>query len=325
MSDPMSVEQQLAYEASSRTRQMIIAGAAGVLLIVAAVIQLTGIHAKVEELTLDLITEHRRYPIDLIGAIVNGFALAGVAWTLSYMFGLVKARNTELRDFIRWLAIVGGALSAITAVIYALEIAHKADEFVHSGGPLSYEQANHLTNGGVLVTLPLIAQLASLVLTFGFVMIALNAMRVGLLTRFMGYLGILAGVLVLFPIGSPVPVVQGFWLLALAYLISGRWPSGLPASWRTGQIERWPTNAELREAREKAAGGQTKAKTKAGEPKPSLRPASKPASKEPGKQAPSDKAQAKGKPEPAADPETVATPAARTRASTPKRKRKRRH
>jgi len=59
-------------------------------------------------------------------------------------------------------------------------------------------------------------------------------MRVGLLTRFMGYLGIFTGVLVLFPIGSPVPVVQGFWLLALAYLFSGRWPNGVPPAWRSG-------------------------------------------------------------------------------------------
>ncbi len=85
-------------------------------------------------------------------------------------------------------------------------------------------------------------------------LVALQAMRVGLLTRFMGYLGIFTGVLVLFPIGSPVPVVQGFWLLALAYLFSGRWPNGVPPSWRSGRAEKWPSSAELREQRMKASG-----------------------------------------------------------------------
>ncbi len=292
MSDSMSGNDQLAWEARARTRQTIVAALAGVLLVAAAIIQLSGTHTKVEELTLDLITEHKRFPIDLIGAIINSIALGLVAWTLSYLFQLTRARNGELRDFIRWMAIVGGGLSAISAVIYAIVIAGKADQFV-KGCCQTYEQAHHLTSGGLIIALPLIAQFASLMLTAGFVMIALNAMRVGLLTRFMGYLGIFAGVLVLFPIGSPVPVVQGFWLLALAYLLSGRWPSGVPASWRTGQIEKWPTSAEMKGAR-------------LGQPNP------KP--KKP-----------KADPEPKGEAEVIgASGATRTRASTPKRKRKRR-
>ena len=55
----------------------------------------------------------------------------------------------------------------------------------------------------------------------------------------MGYLGMFAGVLVLFQI-TQVPVVQGYWLLAVAYLISGRWPTGVPPAWRTGRAEPWP-------------------------------------------------------------------------------------
>ena len=290
MSNSMTGNDQLAWEARTRTRQTIVAAAAGVLLVAAAIIQLSGTHTKVEELTLDLITEHKRFPIDLIGAIINSIALGLVAWTLSYLFQITRARNGELRDFIRWMAIVGGGLSAIAAVIYAIVIATKANQFV-KGCCQTYEQAHHLTSSGLVVALPLIAQFASLVLTAGFVMVALNAMRVGLLTRFMGYLGIFAGVLVLFPIGSPVPVVQGFWLLALAYLLSGRWPSGVPASWRSGQIEKWPTSAEMRGAR-------------LGQPNPKPK---------------------KANPEPEDEAEAVGAPGAgRTRATTPKRKRKRR-
>ncbi|MDQ6608053.1 MAG: hypothetical protein M3Z06_16095 [Actinomycetota bacterium] len=291
----MSGNDQLAWEARARTRQTIVAALAGVLLVAAAIIQLSGTHTKVEELTLDLITEHKRFPTDLIGAIINSIALGLVAWTLSYLFQVARARNGELRDFIRWLAIIGGGLSAISAVIYAIVIASKANEFV-KGCCQTYQQAHHLTSSGLVIALPLIAQFASLILTAGFVMIALNAMRVGLLTRFMGYLGVFAGVLVLFPIGSPVPVVQGFWLLALAYLLSGRWPSGLPASWRTGQIEKWPTSAEMRGQR-----GQL------GRPNP--KPKSKP----------------KAEPEAEAEAEVIgASGGGRTRATTPKRKRKRR-
>ncbi len=49
---------------------------------------------------------------------------------------------------------------------------------------------------------------------------------VGLLPRFMGYVGMFAGFLVLFPI-IVIPVVQLYWLVAIAILLSGNWPSGL--------------------------------------------------------------------------------------------------
>ncbi|MGB0096859.1 MAG: hypothetical protein WBP81_30505, partial [Solirubrobacteraceae bacterium] len=50
----------------------------------------------------------------------------------------------------------------------------------------------------------------------------------------------------------PVPVVQGFWLLALAYLLSGRWPTGVPPAWESGSTEPWPSSASMRQQRVKA-------------------------------------------------------------------------
>jgi hypothetical protein len=191
--------------------------------------------------------------------VTNAFGLFAVAATLSFLFGAVHARNPEVKPFMRMMAVGGAVVAALSGIVYATLIAVKADDFV-SHGSQTYEQANHLTHSGLLLALPFIGQAAALLLAVGFVLVALNAMRVGLLTRFMGYLGIFTGVLVLFPIGSPVPVVQGFWLLALAYLFSGRWPNGVPPSWRSGRAEKWPTNQELREQRAKAGGGGGRAK-----------------------------------------------------------------
>jgi hypothetical protein len=91
---------------------------------------------------------------------------------------------------------------------------------------------------------------AQLALGFAFVMICLNAMRVGLLTRFMGILGIIVGVLFVVPLAPGPPVVQSFWLGALAALFAGRWPSGIPPAWTTGRAVPWPSQQELREQRE---------------------------------------------------------------------------
>jgi hypothetical protein len=289
----MTVDEQLRYESRARMRQAIVAGLAGIMLVGAAALQLSGPHTKVDELTIDLITAHKRFPIDVIGAVINGIGLCLVAAVLNYLVGITRARNPDIRGFIRYLAIVGGVLAAISGIAYAAVIASKANAFVAHGSQ-TYEQANHLTKTGSLTALPFIGQFAALLLAVGFVLTALNAMRVGLLTRFMGYLGIFSGVLVLFPIGSPVPVVQGFWLLAVAYLLSGRWPSGVPPAWRSGRMEKWPSSQELREQRAKATG-------RGGDSGRPSKPTPKPA------------------------PEAVAASAStRTRASTSKRKRKRR-
>jgi hypothetical protein len=282
-------DDRLLYEARVRMRQAVVAGLAAVLLIVAAVIGLVGPHTKINELTLDLIYAHKRFPLDLIGAVINGGGLIALGGTLSWLFGAAHARKPELKPYVRALDWTGGVLAAISGVAYAGVIAIKAHDFVTQGDQ-TYQEANHLTHGAGLVALPFIGQAASLLLAIGFVLTALNAMRVGLLTRFMGYLGMFAGVLVLFPIGSPVPVVQGFWLFALAYLIFGRWPTGVPPAWRTGRSEPWPPAATLRQQRDGAGVLGRRAK-----------PASTPA------------------------PEPVGAPvSARTRGDTPKRKRKRR-
>ena len=101
------------------------------------------------------------------------------------------------------------------------------------------------------MAIAILREAALLALGFAFVLICLNAMRVGLLTRFMGILGIIVGVLFVIPIGAPVPVVEAFWLVALGYLIGGRWPRGVPPAWITGEAVPWPSQQELREARER--------------------------------------------------------------------------
>jgi hypothetical protein len=286
----MTADDQLQYESRVRTRQATIAGVAGVCIVLATVLQLAGPHPKVDELTLALIYAHKRFPLDVIGAIVNALGYVGIALTLVFLVRISRARNPQVGTWIWIVGAIGAALAAISAIAYAALIAGKASDFV-SHGNQTYQQAHQLTSGTALAVLPLIGQLAALLIAIAIVMASLQAMRVGLLTKFMGYLGIIAGVLVMFPIGAVATLIQGFWLLALGYLISGRWPNGVPPAWRTGQAEAWPTAADVREQRMRARGtggrsGRLSAPTPA--------------------------------------PETVGAQAPRTRATTAKRKRKKR-
>jgi hypothetical protein len=80
-------------------------------------------------------------------------------------------------------------------------------------------------------------------------------MRVGLLTRFMGVLGVIVGVAVapILPIDQQ-GIIRVFWLAALGMLFLGRLPSGTPKAWATGQAEPWPSQQQLREQRAAARG-----------------------------------------------------------------------
>ena len=112
----MNAEAQLAYEARVRNRQAIVAIAAGVLLVAASAVQLGGAHTKVDELTIDLIVANKRFPLDLIASVLNGLGSLLVAWTLSYLYRASAARSPDVRPYVRWIAVVGGVLAAITGV-----------------------------------------------------------------------------------------------------------------------------------------------------------------------------------------------------------------
>jgi uncharacterized membrane protein len=259
----MTADEQLLYETRVRNRQAVVSALAGILLLAGAIVQLSGPHTAVDELTLDLITANKRFPLDLIAALLNAAGSLGVAWTLMFLFRSSSARRPELKSYIKYIAIAGGVLAAITGVVYAIVVAIKVHEFVTTGAQ-TYDEANNLTSSAGLLGLQLVGQLAALLLAVGFVLVSLNAMRVGLLSRFMGYLGIFAGVLVLFQV-TQVPIVQAYWLLAFGYLVSGRWPTGVPPAWRSGRAEPWPSSQEMR-ARRGGAGANGRAK-------PSARPA----------------------------------------------------
>lgn len=296
----MSPDDRLLYEARMRPRQAIIAGLSALLLVCAAVVQVIGPQSKVSELTVQLILINKRFPLDIIGSILQGAGLLGMVWTLAFLFDSARARRPEMQIATRYVALSGGAVSAIGGVIYAIVLAIKAHQFVTTGAQ-TYVEANHLTSGAALPLLQTLDIAAQFALDIGLILISLNAMRVGLLTRFLGYTGMVVGVAGMLLIGSaPAAAIQVFWLGAIAYLLAGRWPGGEPAAWRTGRAEPWPSAAQAREDRLKAAGVDGGGGGRRGSRKPAP-------------------------PEPVAEaPEVVAAAPARTRSSTPKRKRKRR-
>ena len=193
-------------------------------------------------------------------ALIAGAALVGIAYVLAglalaHLYNATRFRRPETPGVARVMALVGPVAFAIAVVAsQVLLTLASVDYLAHHRG--DYFAARELISSAPVSVAQGVALAGTLALAFAFVLISLNAMRAGLLTRFMGILGIIVGVLLVLPIGSPVPIVQWFWLAALGYLLLGRWPGGVPSAWRTGRAEPWPTTQELRERRE-AERGQT--------------------------------------------------------------------
>jgi hypothetical protein len=285
----MNPEQQLSYEAEVRDRQSKVAFAAGILLVVSFAMQAIGSHAKVSEFTVELLNDSHRSVLNILGAVLNGAGYLALAWTVSFLQRCSRARNPErAKGWVGTLAWVGAGLVALASLILSVVVAVKEHQFASSGAQ-TYAQANSLMSTPLLTVLQVAALLGNFVLALPLVLMSLNALQNGLLTKFLGYLGVFAGFLIAFPIFQ-IPIVQAYWLAAVAYLLSGRWPSGVPPAWSTGKTEPWPSAADARARRAAGSGA-----------KPTPRPT------------------------PAPEPATAGVPAqGRTRASTPKRKRKRR-
>lgn len=286
----MTAMDTVSKESRLRPKVGLISALAGVALFAAAALQSTGPQPGVNEVTVQLLVTNKRAALEVIGALINALGLLGLAGTLVFLFTACKARKPELSQAARITAILGGVLAAVGGIAYAVAITMKAHDFVTHGAQ-TYPQANALLGSAGMAVLQYAGLVGSLLLAIAFVLISLNAMRVGLLTKFIGYLGIAAAAASLLLIGSaPALLIEVFWLLAVAYLLAGRWPNGDPAAWRTGQAEPWPSAAEMREQRQRGGGARGRVTAPA--------------------------------PEPPREP--VGAAALSTRATTPKRKRKRR-
>lgn len=192
----------------------------------------------------------------ILTSVLIGLGTLLLGTVLLYLLKCTRARRPELPAAFRYAAIAGPVLVAVFGIARQIVTASHAHDFV-TGTDRSRDAIEAVQGGGAAVAVSSVALAGQLALAFAIVLIALNAMRVGLLTRFMGVLGVIVGVLFVIPIGSPLPIVQAFWLVALAALLAHRWPSVQPPAWVSGQAQPWPTQQELREARDASPGGAT--------------------------------------------------------------------
>jgi hypothetical protein len=224
---------------------------------------------EVESLRVSLYEFYDDHAAAIIGSsVARALGFLAIGFALTYLGRATAARRAELPRPALYLPWVGAVVLAVQALLSALGTNAAVHEFLD--GQRTVDAARDLTGNGLLVLGSILDLAGRLALGAAFVLVCLNAMRAGLLTRFMGVLGIIVGALLVIPLGSPLPIVQVFWLLALGALILGYWPSGVPPAWSSGEARPWPSSAEIREQRraemERRRGGPERPEPQEEEP-----------------------------------------------------------
>jgi hypothetical protein len=243
----------------------VIAGVAPVLSLVVAQALLTGTSPEQPQIAGNLIFASNNSTALMIASTVQALWPLAALGVLLFMIQAIVGRGGQVPKITKPLTVAGAVLTAFGSIGYAVVISIAANNFVNDSG-ITFEQARAVTGGGLFLAVQLASVLGPLLLAFSLVMTSIHSMRVGLLTRFMGYLGVVAAVLPFIPIGplrqlAQAPIIPLFWFVALAALISGRWPgSGVPQAWLDGEAHPWPSAAQAREQAEPEQDGSSNGK-----------------------------------------------------------------
>lgn len=191
----------------------------------------------------------------VLSSLVAAVGTILVAPVLAYLYRAAKARTPTTPRAALYAALIGPILIGIAQIALVIIIVTKAGDFA-SGEARDTEAAHDALQSGAVNGAQLVSQLSLVGMAVGFVMISLAAMRAGLLTRFLGVLGVIVGALPILGqfLGLASPLIQVFWLGAVGFVILGRVRTPLPA-WEKGIAVPWPTQQELREARERETRG----------------------------------------------------------------------
>jgi hypothetical protein len=193
----------------------------------------------------------------ILPSIVQALGYVAIAVTLFYLARATAARRTEMAAPTRVMALVGPIATAVAAVLLAFAIVKVAHEFadLHKTGTdkVRDDALSDVQTGSDFYRIASYVTVAArLALGFAFVLGALNAMRAGLLSRFLGILGVIAGVLsVLFGGAS---IIMSFWLGAVGLIFLNRWPGDRGPAWDTVEAIPWPTAMDRQRAEMEARG-----------------------------------------------------------------------
>lgn len=283
----MSEQNQLDWEARW-ARPAAAAAFVAALLLLAQVILLQTVvedRARIEPIP-DFLLSVDENPAMLLGArgaqALASLLLIGV---FLYLFRAIQARAGGVPSWFIYMIVAGPALYAVGLILGAVGQVDVASDFA-GGEPIrgnaGDDRADRLLEDNANAGVFALNFAGSVATAFLFVMLPLRGRRVGLLSPFMGILGVVTGALLVLQIVPLVPVIiEAFWLGAIGSLYLGNWPGGRGPAWETGEAEPWPTAAQRRGLEPQPGAGQEKSGSLLGPPETTEPEPSEPEPSEP--------------------------------------------
>jgi len=225
-----------------RGRLVGVAAFAGIAAMLASVVLTatasTGTPAPVGPGYADRPIDHAQRLTDLHGhelehTLAVGLRVAGlvlVALVGLHLWTLVRTRDARVATKpTLWLTIIGPGLVAASTVVGFVALSDVAQQFVAEGGGTTARARELIDDSTMLRAASSGDTISRLVLALWLGFIAVAAMKVGLLTRFLGYWGMAAAAaFVVLPIGD---ALLAGWMACLGALMLGWWPGGRPPAW----------------------------------------------------------------------------------------------
>lgn len=183
----------------------------------------------------------------LIGAAVSALGLALLLAPILFLFDAARARGNPQMSRFRALVILGPILMGVSTLLTAIALDSVASDFVAGTptlGDAAEQRADDLVaDSGLFMVAGGVSLAGLMALVFGLVYSARTAMRVGLVTRFWGTLGMAFGVLTLVGavVGSSLGLIGSvFFLVHVALVANARWFGAQPPAWAAGKAVPWP-------------------------------------------------------------------------------------
>jgi hypothetical protein len=197
----------------------------------------------------------------IIASVIAAIAITVLTLVLVLLSTATRFRRPSSWALARPLILAGGIALAVISVVHQAVLAVETHNFAIGHDFTSQAVDNALAKSAPNVITQYLDLLAGLAVAVGMIVITVNAMRVGLITRWLGVVGILSAILIFLPIGgAELEVIPSFWLVAMGILYVGKWPrsratpEGMPPAWAAGEARPWPSRAQMREAAGGASG-----------------------------------------------------------------------
>lgn len=276
MPTPAEIKDQVARESKRRARLAVPAFGGGFLYLISAIIVFTTLNGGptvglVQGLTpaLSGVANPARSPATaelkylshhaftlLAGSVLAALSIAALTLVLLLLVDAIEFRRPQSWSLARPLVLVGGIAFAVMSVVRQATSAIVAHNFAtgHDYSIHAFERATTGSSANVIVGI--VGPIAGLALIVGMISVMINAVRVGLIPRWMSFVGSFAAILLVLPLGgAELQVVPAFWIVMMGILFLGRWPKGDPPAWAAGEARPWPSQAQMR-AEAGGAGGR---------------------------------------------------------------------